>query len=138
MSEHCTVDAFMNTPWPTQPWAHQSPVLLTVYNTLPLVLHMYTYITLTVIAKPLNSSMLFSEKKNKYKSSVLCSVTTYADNVVLPDSPTATAAINISYWPGPQQQTCSGGFAAVYPCRERQRRTDSQTDGHIMLHIVCK
>ena len=36
-------------------------------------------------------------------------------------------SINISSWPGPQQQTCSSGFAAVGPCWDRQ--TDGQTDG---------
>ena len=36
------------------------------------------------------------------------------------------AVIDVSFPPGPQQQTCSSGFAAVGPCWGRQ--TDGQTD----------
>jgi len=38
-------------------------------------------------------------------------------------------SIDISSLPGPQQLTCSSGFAAVCPCWDRQ--TDGQTDGRL-------
>ena len=49
-------------------------------------------------------------------------------------------SIDISCPPGPQQQTCSSGFAPVGPCWNRQ--TDIQTDGHrtitqTLLRILC-
>jgi len=44
-------------------------------------------------------------------------------------------SIDISCWPGPQQQTCSSGFVAVRPWWDRQteRRTNQWMDGHLTV-----
>jgi len=51
-------------------------------------------------------------------------VPTYADYVALPAfthrKPLLQQQIDTSCLPGPQQRTCSNGFAAVGPCRDRQ------------------
>jgi len=49
---------------------------------------------------------------------------TYVENVALPAFD-RQQSINISYPLGPQQQTCSDGFAAMDPCWDR--RTDGRT-----------
>ena len=70
-----------------------------------------------------------------------CSATTYANNVALPAfthcMPAVQQSINIYCLPGPQQQTCSSGFAAVVPCWDRQINgwTDRQTD--VPFHRPC-
>jgi len=56
----------------------------------------------------------------------------YADNVALPAFGRRTPAVqqltDISCLLGPQQQTCSSGFAAVGPCWDRQT---GRLDGHL-------
>jgi len=59
---------------------------------------------------------------------VICYLRIHADKVALLEfarrTPLLQQSINISCPPGPQQQTCSSGFAAVGPYWDRQ------TDGH--------
>ena len=63
-----------------------------------------------------------------HSSSAWSATCVYADKVALLEfarrTPLLQQSINISCPPGPQQQTCSSGFAAVGPYWDRQ------TDGH--------
>jgi len=62
----------------------------------------------------------------------------HADNMALPASancmPLLQKSIDICCLLGPQQQTCSSGFAAVGPCWDRQmgRHTDT-----VLFHRPC-
>jgi len=68
---------------------------------------------------------LHHTEKNKSVFTYLCTLTTWYCRI---RTPLLQQLIDISSLPGPQQQTCSSGFAVVGPCWDRQ--TDTETDGH--------
>ena len=68
-------------------------------------------------------------------SKSVCSATVYTDKVALPAFVhlLLQQSIDSSCWLGPQQQTCSSGFAAVGPCWDRQ--TDGPF-GWTLYHFI--